>query len=128
MSASGRSWVSSEGALKIIGLLHPHWVYLHAQVLGRLLYPLQRQCRVRVGRIPEDGNAGEGWEELLKEFQTFPFDSERERGHARNVPPGPRQTGDEPRRDRVPHRSHDNGNRGGGLLRRQGRGGPPRRE
>ncbi len=77
-------------------------------------------------RTPKDGHTGGLWHSLLEQLQPFPLRLTAHDTDARDVPARPREAGDKPGCQRIPHMRHDDGDRRGCVLGRMARLGPRR--
>jgi hypothetical protein len=97
---------------------------LYPQLLGGGACLLQEDDMTEILRIREDGHTLDARQDIGKQLKAFAAQLRREKTHAGDVAAGPRETGNQPRPDRLSHRNEDDGNRGGrGLRRLTGRGG-----
>jgi hypothetical protein len=83
------------------------WLQRESKRLGRSLHFTDPGPVARVGRIPQDRDAGDARQQLLQQLEPLCVDLGRHRGRPRDVPSGAGDARDDPGGDGIADRSHD---------------------
>src|SRR5262249_36377774 len=105
-----------EGALELGRVSNLDPLAAEAESLGGRVTRRLPLVNPWTGRIHQSGNAGDSRDCVLEQLPPLPDEVRADAGDPREIPPGSRETGDEPQPDRIREHHEDNGNRAGRAL------------
>jgi hypothetical protein len=117
-----------QDGVHLAGTVHLQQLELEPQGLRRPRDLADDGSRHGMGRVQEDGHAGDPRHRVLEQLALLPNERRARAGDPRDIPAGPRQAADESRPNRIRQGDHDDGHRRRRLLGCSGCGSPCRDE